>query len=482
MTFGAPRRAAATFALCCVGLAVVYADQNLMAPHLTAIARDLRLTSRERDSKLGGEIAFAFFLLGAPCAVAVGALADARSRVKLFAWCLVLGSAPNVFALWIVSYDQLFWLRALTGIAVGGAAPLTYSLCGDLFPPSERTRVSAATGVSMSFGIVLGQAISGFVGTKYGWRAPFVVVALPGIVTALMMMFYAEEPERGGMEEEYVATGESFEEEGGAQARERSERENLVESPGRTHGSTPPPRGGGRFYGDVAAFWRKVVGIVTVKTVAMFLAQGISGCVPWSMINTFFNDYLAQDKGLGVPASTTLMITFAAGAMTSTVFSGWYGQRLYNQNAQKVSVFMGSSAILGVAPAAYLILADYRPGSTADLVGKSSVAFLAGFVSSCVGVNIRAMLLNVLHPLNRGTAFSFFMLTDDLGKGLGPMIVAQFINVLGREKAFLVSVLFWIPCGLILLATAFTILGDLKSASSRYKAERAEISADERLE
>ena len=37
-----------------------------MAPNLTAIAHEFGLSDAERDAKLGGEIAFAFFLLGAP--------------------------------------------------------------------------------------------------------------------------------------------------------------------------------------------------------------------------------------------------------------------------------------------------------------------------------------------------------------------------------------------------------------------------------
>jgi MFS family permease len=200
------------------------------------------------------------------------------------------------------------------------------------------------------------------------------------------------------------------------------------------------------------------------------------------MINTFFNDYLAQDKKLGVESSTTLLIAFAIGAMASTLVSGLYGQTLYNENPKKVSYFMGSTAIVGVIPTAYLVLADYNPASTFDFVCKCIASFLSGFISSCVGVNIRAVLLNVLHPLNRGTAFSLFMLTDDLGKGLGPVFVAGLVDLLGRESAFFVSVLFWIPCGLILLASASTVLDDLKSVQNRYKAAQAENEFDERAE
>ena len=86
------------FVFTCLGLGLVFADQNLLAPNLTAIANDLNLSPNERDYKLGGQIAFAFFLLGAPAAVLIGSMADYYPRTKLFAWTMLLGSCPNVLA------------------------------------------------------------------------------------------------------------------------------------------------------------------------------------------------------------------------------------------------------------------------------------------------------------------------------------------------------------------------------------------------
>jgi len=448
------------FAVMCAGLGLVFADQNLLAPNLTAIAVDLGI-ERDRDYKLGGQIAFAFFLLGAPASIAIGSLADYYPRTKLFAWTMILGSCPNFLALWVTTFDQLYWLRALTGIAVGGAAPLTYSLSSDLFGPSERTKMSAVTGLSMSLGVVFGQATSGFLGERYGWRVPFAVVAIPGMCVAIILMFFVQEPKRGGME----ATNDE---------EENPESESLMRA------STPPiaPRSDRSFslrldWSLMSMYAHKLRGIVGVRTVAFFLAQGISGCVPWSMINTFFNDFLAQDKGLGVKQSTTLIVLFSIGGMLGTVGAGWYGQHLYNQNPAQVSIFMGASAIVGVVPTAYLVLADYD-NSNFDLAIKGFISLVAGAIACCVGVNIRAVLLNVLHPVNRGTAFSLFMLTDDLGKGLGPLVVAGFVAALGRESAFLLSVMFWIPCGILIGATAYTVPKDLQTVSARYHNDLAE--------
>ena len=459
------------FVFTCLGLGLVFADQNLLAPNLTAIANDLNLSPNERDYKLGGQIAFAFFLLGAPAAVLIGSMADYYPRTKLFAWTMLLGSCPNVLA-WmpgVTTFGQLYWLRALTGIAVGGAAPLTYSLMSDLFPPSERTKMSAVTGLSMTLGIVCGQAIAGFLGESYGWRLPFAVVAIPAICVAMVLMFFVEEPERGAMEappdEEASLEQESL----------------VIQSSSRP--STPPIPPRGLHFSATAAkmYARKLHGIVSVRTVAVFLAQGVSGCVPWSMINTFFNDYLAQDKGLGVKQSTSMLILFAVGGMLGTIWAGWYGQILFNNKPENVSIFMGSSAIVGVFPVAYLVLANYD-NSASDIAIKSILSFISGGIASCVGVNIRALLLNVLHPMNRGTAFSLFMLTDDLGKGFGPLVVAGFVAAFGRETAFFISVLFWIPCGCLLAASCYTLKRDLQTAAARYQTERAEENRSVRLD
>jgi hypothetical protein len=42
----------------------LFADQNLLAPNLTAAAEDFGFDDNQRDAKLGGELSFAFFTVG----------------------------------------------------------------------------------------------------------------------------------------------------------------------------------------------------------------------------------------------------------------------------------------------------------------------------------------------------------------------------------------------------------------------------------
>ena len=70
---------------------LLFADQNLMAPNLTEIAEEYGFDDEERDTKLGGHIALAFWVIGAPAGLLVGILADRVNRSVLFAVTVGLG-------------------------------------------------------------------------------------------------------------------------------------------------------------------------------------------------------------------------------------------------------------------------------------------------------------------------------------------------------------------------------------------------------
>jgi MFS family permease len=102
--------------------------------------------------------------------------------------------------LFVTQYWQLFVLRTLTGIAVGGALPLVFSIAGDLFPSTSRSYASSMVGLCMHLGAMCGQGAAGFLGPSYGWRLPFAVVAVPGLLVAWAVATFALEPKRGGVE------------------------------------------------------------------------------------------------------------------------------------------------------------------------------------------------------------------------------------------------------------------------------------------
>ena len=182
------------FAMLCAAMFFIYSDQNLMAPNLTAIGEFFGYDDDERDAKLGGQISVAFFLLGFPAALIIGVMCDVIERKRVLVWTLVLGQGPCLLTLFVTEYWQLFILRTLTGVAVGGALPLVYSITGDLFPPSSRSYASATVGICSSLGGMCGQGVAGFLGPAYGWRLPFAVVAARLLVAYLVHAFAVRTP------------------------------------------------------------------------------------------------------------------------------------------------------------------------------------------------------------------------------------------------------------------------------------------------
>lgn len=183
---------------------LLYADQNLLGPNLTAISNEFGFTDEERDRKLGGDIAVAFFLLGAPASLVVGCLADTSHRSRLLAIVVGIGEGACFLTYFSTTYTELYIYRAITGFSLGGAVPLIYSVLGDLFSSTERHAVNAMVGIGTGLGISLGQGLAGFLGPTFGWRFPFLVVSVPALLFALLVLLTVKDPARGSMEQAAV--------------------------------------------------------------------------------------------------------------------------------------------------------------------------------------------------------------------------------------------------------------------------------------
>jgi MFS family permease len=189
----------------CVTSALLFADQNLMAPNLTDIAKSFDFDESERDKYLGGYIGAAFYMFGAPAAILFGYLSTYVSRRLLFVIAVLLGEGPCLLTIFVTSYWQLFVLRLLTGISIGGCLPLIFSLLSDMYEHEQRSLVSAVVQVAVGMGIAAGQGVAGYIGPWLGWRWPFVLVAIPAILCAGLMYATTEEPERGSTERAFQA-------------------------------------------------------------------------------------------------------------------------------------------------------------------------------------------------------------------------------------------------------------------------------------
>jgi MFS family permease len=101
----------------------LFADQQLVAPNLSQISRDLNLTDAERDLYLGGLVPLCFFAVGTPFTVFMGPIIDRVHRRNLFVVLIFLG---------VNTVAGLLITRAVTGIAMAAAEPLIFSMLSDM--------------------------------------------------------------------------------------------------------------------------------------------------------------------------------------------------------------------------------------------------------------------------------------------------------------------------------------------------------------
>ena len=476
---------------------LLFADQNLLAPNLSAAADEFGFDDETRDKKLGGHIALAFWLLGAPAAFLVGCLADVLPRAPLFAIAVSIGEGSCLATYFTTTYEQLFLTRALTGISVGGALPLIASVLGDLYEAKDRSAVMAAVGIGTGIGIALGQGIAGFLGPIYGWRLPFLIVSVPAIICALLVLFTVRDPERGGNEEAYLQSSCRFEMDSihendmplSDNTRPASKREALsiggdsfreeddeLRSEISSESSAPftmcEKCSATIMQAIDCTAWRAqcqtLKMLLRCKSVALILLQGAPGCLPWGVVNSYLNDFLASNRGMSVEKATTVILVFGFGNFLGLVLGGAAGSLLYRRSPRIPPLFAGVMAIAGCFPMWLMINVVYE-STPLPLVALISV--LAGLCSGVTGPIVKSTLTNVTLPNTRGQAFALQTTFDDVGRGLGPVFVAMLIaNLGGRTVAFNIAVFGWILCGMFNLLLYFTVEKDAAAVQSRFAA------------
>ncbi len=418
----------------------LFADQNLMAPNLTQIAHDFGFNDVQRDVMLGGRISFVFWVLGGLVTLAIGYLTDKISRRNLFLFVILVGEIPCLLTGFAQNYDQLFWLRALTGIGIGGALPLTFSLIGDYFSHKNRAAAAAWIGLAQGLGIAVGQLMAGFIGPEYGWRLPFILVAVPNFLLAIIYLLFVKEPQRG-------KTEESLKE--------------LIEE-------------GIAYTGRIN--WKEYKNLFKIKSNILVFLQGIPGTVPWGVFFIFLNDFYSQDKGFSVQMATLIVMTVGGAAIIGAFVGGLIGNKLYNIKPKYLPMLCGISTLVGVIPMALLL--NYTPKIIVpepDPTWPLIFGFVTGFTVTITGPNVRAILLNVNTPETRGSIFSLYNLTDDLGKGFGPVVISALIVWFGRLTAFNIANLFWLVCGLLLLVMIWTFPEDEAKLNAILKERAAQM-------
>ncbi len=394
------------------------ADTMLIAPNIKLIMEDFGKTEAQI-----GLISTVFIFLGAGIALVWGYFADRYTRKKLVVATIILGEIPCLLTGYVRSYDELLYVRALTGLGVGGIFPLIYSMLGDLVSDRERSSAAAWIGLAEGLGMAGGMLLAGNLGgTTFtllgssGWRLPFVLAALPNFALVPLFWFTCREPARGA--------GEKSIQEAIAKGLEYMRRIKL----------------------------KDYAGIFTNRTNIHFILQGIPGTIGWGVLPYWTVTFFVNERNLSIPMATNLSLVVGAGMVLGSFIGGLLGNWLHSKDKRYLPLFCGFTTLIGLS--FFFVMFHYPMPENpvvSDIFAILPSGVVAGFFITLTNVNTRTMVLNVNPPENRGAMMSVAAMTDNLGKGAGPLLGGLMIGHFGYLMTMDLANSCWILCALIFI-------------------------------
>lgn len=184
---------ASTFPMWILGLVVAVdaMDQSIVRGVQDLIQKDFGIN----DATVG-LLASAFVFVHAVTTVPAGYLADRLFRKRVIAGTIVLWSGITAITGVVQNFGQMLVVRGALGFGLGVTEPSANSLLTDYYPTHQRGRAFSIQQLMTFVGFGAGIALGGAVGNALGWRWAFVIVGLPGVVTALFVV-RLKEPKRG---------------------------------------------------------------------------------------------------------------------------------------------------------------------------------------------------------------------------------------------------------------------------------------------
>jgi predicted MFS family arabinose efflux permease len=116
----------------------------------------------------------------------VSILVDRWSRKKSIGLMAVLWSLATLACAFTRNFTQLFAARTAIGIGEAGYAPGGTAMISTMFPKEQRARVLGLWNASIPLGSAIGIGLGGLVAEHFGWRYALGLVALPGMIIALL--------------------------------------------------------------------------------------------------------------------------------------------------------------------------------------------------------------------------------------------------------------------------------------------------------
>ena len=161
-----------------------YADRMVVNSMFPFIKADWGIN----DTQSGWLVSIIYLSIGI-LTFPVSLIIDRWSRTKTIGIMAIIWSLATALCALTGNYVQLFMARALIGIGEAGYAPGGSAVISGLFPVEKRSRMMGLWNASIPIGTAIGHFLGGVIAVKLGWKHAFGIVALPGLIIAVLFLF-----------------------------------------------------------------------------------------------------------------------------------------------------------------------------------------------------------------------------------------------------------------------------------------------------
>jgi MFS family permease len=119
----------------------------------------------------------------------ISILVDRWSRRKTIGMMAVLWSIATGLGAFSKSFRHLFITRTVVGVGEAGYAPGGSAMMSALYPQEKRSLMMGLWNASIPLGSAIGVAIGGIIAARWGWRHALGIVAIPGMIIAILFFF-----------------------------------------------------------------------------------------------------------------------------------------------------------------------------------------------------------------------------------------------------------------------------------------------------
>jgi predicted MFS family arabinose efflux permease len=407
---GSARRTFWLFVMLYLLYMVDYIDRQVVSSLFPFLKADLGIS----DTQAGLLISAVYWSI-VVFAFPVSILIDRWSRRKSIGIMVAVWSVATGLAVFAKSFSQLLLTRFGVGVGEAGYSPGGTAMISAMYPAHKRSRMMGIWSSSLPLGAAIGVTLGGFIATRWGWKHAFGIVALPGLLLAVLFYFYARDYRTIKLEAPVT---------GGAAARRLGWKEIARE------------------------FLR------TPSLLLTYLAFAGNTFVTTSYVNwlpSYFNRYDGIPMGpAGLRSSVAFLFAIVGAPLGGILVDRWLRRR---GNARPL--FAGLTSLLS---AAIWLVAFWLLRGTLQFI-----LLCAGGITTVLYVSAAAAITqDVVHPGVWAISYSICVIVQNfLGSSLGPLFVGAMSDRYGLRTAMLFVPIGSVLAGLLFLAASRFYARDL---------------------